>query len=149
MIIEVGGRDMEQGVVSLLRRDSLWETASGKPAFENPARESLAQTIPGMLADIQTGLLCEASERREANITRNVTSMDTVEAHFAEDQRYPGWLEVQWCKPTGPALDAVVERMKALKLTVRNVPIDALAADGSCIFTGEPAVERVLLARAY
>jgi prolyl-tRNA synthetase len=75
--------------------------------------------------------------------------MAAVEAHFAEDQRYPGWLEVQWSKPTGAALDAVVERLKALKLTVRNVPVDAAPADGACIFTGEPAVERVLLARAY
>ncbi|MBU1757100.1 MAG: proline--tRNA ligase, partial [Alphaproteobacteria bacterium] len=149
VIVEVGGRDMEQGVVSLLRRDRLWDAASGKPAFANPAREALAQSIAGTLAEIQAGLLSEASERREANITRNVSGMDTVEAHFAEDQRYPGWLEVQWSKPTGPALDAVVERLKALKLTVRNVPIDALPADGRCIFTGEPAVERVLLARAY
>jgi prolyl-tRNA synthetase len=61
----------------------------------------------------------------------------------------PGWLEVQWSKPTGAELDAVVARLKALKLTVRNVPMGAAPADGPCVFSGAPAVERVLIARAY
>ena len=52
-------------------------------------------------------------------------------------------------KPTGAALEKVVERLKDHKLTIRNVPIGAEAVDGACIFTGEPAVERVLLAKAY
>jgi prolyl-tRNA synthetase len=56
---------------------------------------------------------------------------------------------VQWSKPTGAALDAAVERLKALKLTFRNVPIGAEPADGPCLFTGEPAVERIYVARAY
>jgi len=43
----------------------------------------------------------------------------------------------------------VVERLKALKLTFRNVPNDAAPAAGTCIFTGAPAVERILVARAY
>ena len=149
VIVEVGGRDMEQGVVSLLRRDGLWDASTGKPAFQNPSREGLGEALPAMLDEIHSGLLAQAQERREANIIRDITEMAAVEAHFAEDQRYPGWLEVQWSKPTGAALDAVVERLKALKLTVRNVPVDAAPADATCIFTGEPAVERVLLARAY
>jgi prolyl-tRNA synthetase len=51
---------------------------------------------------------------------------------------------VQWSKPEGAELDAVVERIKALKLTFRNVPLNAAPADGVCIFTGKPAVERIL-----
>ena len=50
---------------------------------------------------------------------------------------------------TGAALEKVVERLKDHKLTIRNVPMDAAPVDGACIFTGEPAVERVLLAKAY
>ena len=68
---------------------------------------------------------------------------------FASNGRYPGWVEVQWSKPTGLALEKVIEELKALKLTVRNVPIGAAAADGACLFTGEPAVERVLVGKAY
>ena len=70
-------------------------------------------------------------------------------AVFAEGGKYPGWVEVQWARPTGAELDAVVERLKALKLTVRNAPMDAAPAEGDCVFTGEPAVERVLVGRAY
>jgi prolyl-tRNA synthetase len=56
---------------------------------------------------------------------------------------------VQWAKPTGAALAKVEERLKALKLTLRNVPIDAAPANGACLFSGEPAVERIYVARAY
>ena len=149
IIVEVGGRDMQNGVVSMLRRDRLWDENSGKPAFEAPTREIAGQTIPDVLADMQAALLTEARDRREANITRGVDSYDAVEAHFNSNAKYPGWVEVQWSKPTGAALDQVVERLKALKLTIRNVPADAAPADGACIFTGDPAVERILLARAY
>ncbi len=149
VIVEVGGRDMQNGVVSMLRRDRLWDENSGKPAFEAPTREIAGQTIPDVLADMQAALLTEARDRREANITRGVESYGAVEAHFNSDAKYPGWVEVQWSKPTGAALDQVVERLKTLKLTIRNVPTDAAPADGACIFTGDPAVERILLARAY
>ena len=39
--------------------------------------------------------------------------------------------------------------LKGEKLTLRNVPNDADPADGTCIFTGEKAVERVLVGRSY
>ena len=56
----------------------------------------------------------------------------------------------RWSKPTGAALDKVVERLKALKLTIRNAPMGQRGPpSGACIFTGDPAVERVLVGRAY
>jgi len=148
VIVEVGGRDMDNGVVSMLRRDRLWDAETGKPAFENPTREAAGEAIPAILADMQAALLAQAAERRDANITRGVTDFAEVEKHFS-GSRYPGWVEVQWSKPTGAALEKVVERLKDHKLTIRNVPMDAAPVDGACIFTGEPAVERVLLAKAY
>jgi prolyl-tRNA synthetase len=148
VIIEVGPRDMDNGTISLLRRDQLWG-ADGKPAFQSPARETVAPAIGGLLEEIQQRLLEEATERRDANIVRDVTSFDELAAFFGDDKRYPGWVEVQWSKPTGAALDAVVERLKALKLTFRNVPLDAEPAHGACLFTGEPAVERIYVARSY
>ena len=148
VIIEVGPRDMENGTVSLLRRDRLWG-ADGKPAFESPARDAVAPAIGALLEAIQAGLLAEATARRDANIVRDIASFDALAAFFGEDRRYPGWAEVQWSRPTGAALDAVEERLKPLKLTFRNVPVAAEPADGPCLFTGEPAVERILVARAY
>ena len=148
VIVEVGSRDMDGGVVSLLRRDRLWGE-NGKPAFQTPTRDDASQTIPVMLDEIQQALFAEARDRREANITRGVDSMAAMKDFFASNGRYPGWVEVQWSKPTGAALEKVIEELKALKLTVRNVPIGAVAADGACLFTREPAVERVLVGKAY
>ncbi|MDZ4306668.1 aminoacyl--tRNA ligase-related protein, partial [Allopontixanthobacter sp.] len=148
IILEVGGRDMENGTVSLLRRDRLWD-GSGKPDFSAPSAADAPGLIPLLLEEIQQALYDEAAARRDANITRGIASMDELSTFYDDAAKYPGWAEVQWSKPTGPALDAVVEKLKALKLTVRNVPIGAEPASGSCIFTGEPAVERIYVARAY
>ncbi|WP_271077848.1 proline--tRNA ligase [Aurantiacibacter sp. MUD61] len=148
IIIEVGGRDMDNGVVSLLRRDSLWNSENGKPAFQTPSREEAAEQIPAMLEDIQSSLFGSAKDRRDANITRGITEMDALAEHF-RGSRYPGWVEVEWSKPTGAELEKVVEQLKAHKLTFRNVAIGAEPVSGTCIFTGEPAKERIYVARAY
>ena len=54
-----------------------------------------------------------------------------------------------WSRPTGPALERVSERLKALKLTIRNAPLTQPNSLGRCVFTGEPGVEEILIARAY
>jgi len=148
LIVEVGPRDMEGGKVAVLRRDRLWN-ADAKPAFAFTARDQFIAEANDLLAAIQHGLFTEASERRDANVVRDIASFEALAAFFSEDRRYPGWAQVQWSRPTGAALDAVTERLKALKLTFRNVPLDAAPADGACLFTGEPAVERIYVARAY
>ena len=149
IILEVGSRDMSEGKVAVLRRDDLWKMDNGKTNFAFTPREEVISGAAALLEEIQAGLFNEARERRDANITKGVGDMDALAAHFSNDQRYPGWVEVQWSKPSGEGLDKVVEQLKALKLTLRNVPRDAEPADGPCIFTGEDAVERVLVARAY
>ncbi len=149
VIIEVGGRDMEAGLVSLLRRDKLWNSETGKVAFVTPKRDDVAGEMGAMLEEIQANLFNEARERRDANITSGMSEWSEVADHFANGGKYPGWVEVQWSKPTGDALEKVVEQLKAHKLTIRNVPRGSEPAGGACIFTGEPAVERILVARAY
>ncbi|OYW46487.1 MAG: proline--tRNA ligase [Sphingomonadales bacterium 32-68-7] len=148
LIVEVGPRDMTEGKVAVLRRDRLW-TEAGKPDFAFMPRESFVAEAAITLASIQQGLHAEAHARREANVERGIASFEALADFFAADKRYPGWAEVPWARPTGAALDAVVERLKALKLTFRNVPLGAGPAEGACLFTGEPAVERILVARAY
>ena len=51
--------------------------------------------------------------------------------------------------PPAPALEKIVEQLKAMRLTIRNVPIDAPPVQGACIFTGDRAVERIYVAKAY
>ncbi|MGC6401012.1 proline--tRNA ligase [Sphingomonas sp. FW199] len=148
VIVEVGPRDQAGGNVSVIRRDRLYRP-DGKLDSTVQPRGDFIDGASALLAEIQGSLHGQARERLEANIRRDVTDFAGIEAHFAEGNRYPGWVEVSWSRPTGAALDKVVERLKALKLTFRNVPNDAAPATGACIFTGEPAVERILVARAY
>ena len=101
------------------------------------------------LEAIQRALLDEARAKRDANITRSIDSLDALAAFYADDQRYPGWVELSWSRPSGEELEGVVQKLKALKLTIRNTPTDAAPPSGACIFTGKPAVERIYVARAY
>jgi prolyl-tRNA synthetase len=149
IIVEVGPRDMESGKLALLRRDRLWDIETGKLATSFPEKAQFLAEAGAMLEDIQRSLFTEAAERRDASITRGITGWDAVATHFRDGGKYPGWVEVEWAKPTGAQLDQVVERLKALQLTIRNVPREGEPASGTCIFTGEPAIERVLVARAY
>ena len=149
LIVEVGSRDMEGGKVALLRRDALWIADNGKTNFAFTDRAEFIASAGRLLEEIQDGMFAEASQRRDSNITRGVRTLDDVAAFYGSGEKYPGWVEVQWAKPTGSALEKVVETLKAHKLTIRNVPMAADPVDGECIFTGEPAVERILIARAY
>ncbi|MFA5989976.1 MAG: aminoacyl--tRNA ligase-related protein [Sphingomonas sp.] len=148
IIVEVGGRDVAGGNVSVVERTRLYRE-DGKLDSQIFARNDFIGAAADMLAQVQQTLHAEARARLEANISRTVTDFAGLEAAFGEGVANPGWVEVEWARPTGDALDKVVERLKTLKLTLRNVPMGAAPATGKCVFTGEAAVERVLVGRAY
>ncbi|MCK9540411.1 MAG: proline--tRNA ligase [Novosphingobium sp.] len=148
LILEIGGRDAAGGQVSVIRRDRLWNDAA-KANFRAMARDAFLDVAVTELEAVQQSLHDEATARRDANIVRGIDSFDALAVFFAEDKRYPGWVEVCWSRPTGAALEEVVAKLKTLKLTIRNTPLDAEPASGACLFTGQPAVERIYVARAY
>ncbi|WP_338465749.1 aminoacyl--tRNA ligase-related protein [Novosphingobium sp. ZN18A2] len=148
LILEIGGRDADGGQVSVLRRDQLWRE-DGKANFVAMARDEFVSAAAGELEDIQRSLHAEATARRDANIARDIIGLIGLEEYFAEDRKYPGWVELGWARPTGEELDSVVAKLKDLKLTIRNTPLDAGEVSGDCPFTGRPAVEKILIARAY
>jgi prolyl-tRNA synthetase len=148
LVLEVGGRDMAADLVSVIRRDRLWNP-DGKVAFEQHTRAEFTTQAAALLEAIQASLHSDALARRDANIERGVSNLDALKTFFAEANRYPGWVELGWSRPTGAVLEKVVQQLKALKLTVRNTPIGGASVSGDCIFTGEPAVERIYVARAY
>jgi len=148
LIVEVGPRDLAAGNVALIRRDRLYD-ANGKLASAFLARGDFVAQAPALLEEIQAALHGEAKARLEANITRGIADFAGIAAHFESAGKFAGWVEVQWARPTGADLDAVAERLKTLKLTIRNTPLDAPAADGACVFSGAPAVERILVGRSY
>ena len=148
LILEIGGRDAAGGQVSVVRRDRLWKV-DGKVNFIGQSKDEFLSQAAAELEDVQRSLYEEARARRDAQIERGVSDLAGLEAFFAENKRYPGWVELTWSRPTGDALEAVVAKLKALKLTIRNTPLGGAPVSGTCPFTGEPAVERIYVARAY
>jgi len=147
VVIEVGGRDMAGGNVSVIRRDRLYRE-DGKLDSAVVGKDDFAGQAASLLEEIQSGLYANARAFLDSNVTRDVTDFAALQDFFGKGGK-PGWLEIAWSKPSGAELDKVVEKLKGLKLTLRNVPNDAAPATGACIFTGDPAVERVLVGRAY
>ena len=148
IIVEIGGRDMAAGNVTVIRRDVLYGEG-GKLASVALSREDFAGQVPGLLETIQASLLHEATVRRDAAIAP-VASWAELEAHFTggEDD-VVGWVSCGWSRPTGAALEDVVKRLKALKLTARNTPVGGGVPSGVCVFTGDAAVETILIGRTY
>jgi prolyl-tRNA synthetase len=146
IIVEVGPRDVVGGNVAVIRRDRLYKDDGKLDSAFTPRSEFVAGAS-GLLDLIQTALHTEARERMEANIARDVTDLSK---HFkGSEDKLVGWAEVQWSRPTGDALEKIVAKLKELKLTMRNTPLNAASVDGACFFTGEPAVERILIGRTY
>jgi len=148
LILEIGGRDAAGGQVSVLRRDRLWRE-DGKVNFAAMARDSFLAQAAFEIEAVQRALHDEALAKRDMNIVRGIDSLDALAGHFGDDNRYPGWVECGWSRPTGAALEELVGKLKALKLTIRNTPMNAPAPAGTCLFTGAPAVETIYVARSY
>jgi len=144
LIVEIGPRDVSAGNISMIRRDALYQ--------ENGKLDSMIlsqEEVADLLEDIQKQLHSEAKERMDTNITRDLAEYSEVEKFYQENKKYPGWLEVQWCRASGDELDKIEQKLKKLKLTFRNVPQESAPVDGKCIFTGKPAAERILIGKAY
>jgi prolyl-tRNA synthetase len=147
LVVEVGPRDAAGEAVSVIRRDRLYTEAGKLDSRIVPRADFVAQAA-GLLGAVQDSLHGQARAFLDGHIRRDIADKDALAAFFTASDR-PGWAEVAWARPTGAALDAVVAWLKAERLTLRNVPLDAAPAEGACVFTGAPAVERVLVGRSY
>jgi len=155
IIVELGPRDAAGGQVTSMRRDRLWGE-NERIASQTMPRADFAAALPAALEEIQAGLYAEAKARLDGAIRDDIKTSADLAAHFgpaAEDEdaneAFKGWVRCVWSKPTGEALEAVEQQLKSLKLTIRNAPLAQPAALGPCIFTGQPGVEEILVARAY
>ena len=147
IVVEIGGRDVAAGKLAAITRINLYKD-DGKLATDFPDRADFVAGAGRALETIQSQLFAEAKTRLDSNIRRDLSDWAGISGYFTNSP-VPGWVEVNWSKPTGAALAAVVEKVKALKLTMRNVPLGSEPAIGTCPLTGEPAVERILIGRAY
>ncbi|HKU53893.1 MAG TPA: proline--tRNA ligase [Rhizomicrobium sp.] len=148
IIVEIGPRDASNGAVTYMRRDGLRD---GDKIKSTPApRQDFLEGVVQLLTEIQAGLYAEAKARLDGNIKSGVTDWKGVEDYFAGgDDDFKGWLKVSWSKPAGAALDAVDTKLKGLKLTIRNAPLQQPERFAPCLFTGKPGVEDILIGRAY
>jgi prolyl-tRNA synthetase len=149
IIVEIGPRDAAGGNVTFMRRDTLREGDKVKSIACTRA-EFLEEKAAQILAEIQHSLYAEAKVRLDANIRTGVTDWAGVEDYFkGSDDEFKGWLKVSWSKPSGAELEKVDAKLKALKLTIRNAPLQQPDTFAPCLFTGAPGVQEILIGRAY
>jgi prolyl-tRNA synthetase len=118
----------------------------GKP--EGVPRAQIIAELPKTLDSIQQALFERARKLREENTVR-IDRLSDFEAYFtpqnAEQPEIHGGLA--YCHfVDGPLVD---EKLKALKVTIRCVPLDAEEEPGRCLFTGQSSTRRGVFAKAY
>ena len=140
--VEIGPRDVASGKVSFGRRDV------GRQARSRRATEFVA----GDRQDARRDSARAASTGRSSCAKRprvRIDSLKEFEAFFTpkneEQPEIHGGLAYSHFVES-PEMD---EKLKALKVTVRCVPLDGEDEPGKCIFTGQPSKRRGVFAKAY
>ena len=131
--LAMGPRDMENGTIELVRRDTLEK--------ETVPQEGLAGRIEALMAEIQANIYRKALAYRDSMITR----VDTWEEFKRVLDEKGGFVSAHW---DGTA-ETEVAIKEATKATIRCIPVDAPDEEGVCVFSGKPSHRRVLFARSY
>ena len=130
--LAIGARDLENGTVEVMRRDTLEK--------ETISIESIEDKIEKLLEDIQANIFKKAYDYREAH----TTIVDTYE-EFKEKIEEGGFILAHW-DGTIETEEKIKEETKA---TIRCIPLDGDKTPGKCMVTGRPSAQRVIFARAY
>lgn len=130
--LAMGMRDLENNTVEIARRDLKTK--------ETISFDGLVDHIQNLLEAIQTNIYRKAVQFRQENTFR----VDTYDA-FKEQIEKGGFLLAHW-DGTSETEEAIKEETKA---TIRCIPFDAEAEEGTCIYSGKPSKQRVVFARAY
>ncbi|WP_245918977.1 proline--tRNA ligase [Actinomadura mexicana] len=135
--IELGKRDIEAGVATVVRR---LPTVEGQGKEQIPL-DKVPEVLPGMLADFQSFLLARAEKFREDN-TAVVDGWDAFAAQVAT-----GWARAFHCGDTACEDDIKAETAA----TPRVIATDAPEETGVCVKCGRPSAygKRVIFGRSY
>ncbi len=136
--LAMGVRDVENGVIEVVRRDKV-RGEEGQKVIEN--FQTITEKIPQILQDIQENIYRKAVRFR----TENTTKVDTYEEFKKLLDEKPGFLLAHW-DGTPETEEKIKEETKA---TIRCIPLDATEEEGICIYSGKTSTKRVLFARAY
>ena len=130
--LALGARDLENGTVEIMRRDTLEK--------ETVPLDGIVQRIEKELEDIQQALFQRALKLREENTFK----VDTYE-EFKERIENGGFFLVHW-DGTTETEEKIKEDTKA---TIRCIPLEGEEEEGVCMVTGKPSKRRVIVARSY
>ena len=130
--VVLGARDLENGMVEIMRRDKLEKTSV--------AYEGVAQYVKELLNDIQANIFQKALDYR-ASVTREVNSYDEFKVEIEKG----GFISAHW--DGTPETEELIKQ--ETKATIRCIPLDGDTTPGVCMVTGKPSARRVLFARAY
>ena len=128
----MGGRDLENGTVEVMRRDTLEK--------ETMSVENIEQVVKTLLDEIQANIFQKALKYRQEH-TITVDSYD----EFKEKIEEGGFILAHW-DGTPETEERIKEETKA---TIRCIPFDGDTTPGVCMVTGKPSARRVLFARSY
>lgn len=128
----LGARDLEQGVVEIMRRDTLEK--------ENVSIEGIANYIKNLLDDIQNNIFKKAKDFRDSHIYECNDYED-----FKTRVKNGGFFLCHW-DGTAETEARIKEETQA---TIRCVPYGFEQTPGVDMVSGKPAVARVLMARSY
>lgn len=131
--IAIGPKDLENGTVELARRDTLTK--------EVIALDMLTSTVEGLMIEIQNSLYKKALEFRDSHITL----VDTFDDFKNVLETKGGFISAHW---DGTA-ETEAKIKELTKATIRCIPTDEIAENGTCVYTGKPSKGRVLFAKAY
>ncbi len=129
----MGGRDLENGTIEVMRRDTLEK--------ETRSFEGIEEKVVALLEEIQENIYQKALKLREEK-TYTCTTYDD----FKERIKDGGFFIYDW-----DGTSETEEQLKAdTQATIRCIP-DALSQDnlGTDMISGKPAVARVYIARSY
>ena len=129
----VGPRDLANGTVEMMRRDTLVK--------ESVALEGIADLVEQTLEDMQKSIFERALAFRNSMITK----VDTWEEFKDVLENKGGFISAHWDGTT----ETEVAIKEATKATIRCIPFDSVEEEGTCVFSGKPSHRRVLFAKSY
>lgn len=130
--LAIGARDLANGTVELMRRDTLEKSVHQLDGIED--------YIKGLLEEIQDNIYQKALKHR-LEMTRTV---DTYE-EFKKEIEKGGFILAHW--DGTPETEELVKN--ETKATIRCIPLEGDKTPGVCMVTGKPSKQRVIFARNY
>ena len=130
--LALGARDLENGTVELMRRDTLEK--------ETLPIDGIEEHIKSLLEEIQANIYKKALALRESK----TTTADSYD-EFKEKIEQGGFILAHW-DGTPETEEKIKEETKA---TIRCIPLEGDKTPGKCMVTGRPSAQRVIFARNY